>query len=355
MKLAVSTLGLPPLNHSYLLPRLRALGVDGLEIAPDHTWKRARYSNEFPFQSVWNYRRVADDAGLDIIGLHAVLGGRLELGLFEDKEHRDHTVAHLVHLSAVCRDLGGKTLTLDTRWRATLPVKEAWFACRDFFEILLPQIEEHGTTLCFAPLPENEGDFCLTARECYTLSLALDHPSFAISLDSAPLAMGDETGHTHFVAAQRLLKIFHIDEPEKAAIGSSGQVDHGDMRQHLVAIGYDGWISIVQRFVKGTVAVDELARSVRYVEDKYLRADVRSAISPVEATRIKIISDTIAALRPNIQADGGDLELISVNGNRIEVKLHGKCRACGLVGQTLGGIRRRLVSVLKSPIVVVPV
>ncbi|MBI5132654.1 MAG: NifU family protein [Rhodopseudomonas palustris] len=355
MKLAASTLGLPPFNHLYLLPRLRAIGVEGIEIAPDHTWKRAPYTHEIPFQSVWNYRRVADNAGLAIVGLHTVLGGRLELGLFENKEHRDHTIAHLVHLSAVCRDLGGKTLTLDTRWKATLPEKDAWFACRDFFDELLPQIGDHGTTLCFAPLPENEGDFCLTARECYTLSLALDHPSFAISLDSAPLAMGGETGHTHFVAAQRLLKIFHIDEPGKAPIGSTGQVDHGDMRQHLVAIGYQGWVSIVQRFVPDTIALDELAASVRFVEQKYLRPDTRSGVAPVEATRIKIISDTIAALRPNIQADGGDLELVSVNGNRIEVKLHGKCRACALVGQTLGGVRRRLTSVLNAPVTVVPV
>ena len=109
------------------------------------------------------------------------------------------------------------------------------------------------------------------------------------------------------------------------------------------------------RFVPDTVAVDELAASARFVEKKYLRADDRARQSPVEAARIKIISETIAALRPNIQADGGDLELVSVNGNRIEVKLHGKCRACALVGQTLGGVRRRLVSVLNAPVTVVPV
>jgi Fe-S cluster biogenesis protein NfuA len=78
-------------------------------------------------------------------------------------------------------------------------------------------------------------------------------------------------------------------------------------------------------------------------------------VSEIEATRVRIIADTIAMIRPRVQADGGDLELVAVNGNRIEVKLSGKCKTCSLAGQTLGGIRRQLMSVLNTPVIVVPV
>jgi len=355
MKLAASNLALPPFDHLDLLPRLGALGIQGIEVAPDHTWKRTHHGSEFPFHDIWNFRRAAESTGLEVIGLHALLGGRPEYGLFENDEHLDRTVAHLVHLSAVCRDLGGKTLTLDSRWRSVLPLKDAWLQCRDFLEILLPQIEDHGTTLCFAPLPEDEGDFCLTARDCHMLSLAIDHPSFGLSLDSAPLTMGGETGHAHFVAARGRLKIFHVDEPKRAPIGSSGAVDHGDMRQHLAAIGYRDWISLVQRYVPGTDALAGLDEGIRYVKSTYLRDADRSVVLEIEATRVRIISDTIAKIRPRVQADGGDLELVAVNGNRIEVRLSGKCKTCSLAGQTLGGVRRQIMSVLNTPVIVVPV
>ncbi len=73
-----------------------------------------------------------------------------------------------------------------------------------------------------------------------------------------------------------------------------------------------------------------------------------------EDERLRIIADTIAEVRPTIQADGGDIELLAVRGQRVEVRLSGKCLSCGLAGQTLGGIRRKLLQVLDAPVMVVP-
>lgn len=354
MKLAASNLALPPFRHLYLLARLRALGIEGLEVAPDHTWQRPKYGREFPASEVWNYRRVAETAGLRIVGLHAVLGGRPELGFFEDRECRDHTIDHLAHLSAVCRDLGGKTLVLDSRWRGALPVMEAWTQCREFLEMLLPRIQPHGTVLCFGPLPSGEGDFCLTARECNMLSHAIDDPGFGLHLGATALTDNGETGHAHFASARRRLKMFHIDEPGRVRIGTSGAVDHADMRQHLAVMNYRGWTSIVQRFVPDTIAIDELSESVRYVAATYFKEGLRMDQSDSDTARLRVITDTIAAVRPNVQADGGDLELVAVRGDRIEVRLSGKCRSCSMAGQTLGGLRRRLMQALGEPVMVIP-
>jgi Fe-S cluster biogenesis protein NfuA len=73
-----------------------------------------------------------------------------------------------------------------------------------------------------------------------------------------------------------------------------------------------------------------------------------------EDERQNIIANTIAEVRPAIQADGGDIELVAVKGQRIEVRLTGKCLSCALAGQTLGGIRRKLLNVLDAPVMVVP-
>ena len=140
---------LPAFDHLSYLPDLRAFGVQGLEIAPDHSWPRPHFGQGFSIRQIETTRRMAQLSGLQIIGLHSLLGGRPELGIFDDAETRHHTIEHLVHLSEVCRDLGGRTLILDARWSRALATKEAWLQCRAFLEKLLPRIEEHGTVLCF--------------------------------------------------------------------------------------------------------------------------------------------------------------------------------------------------------------
>jgi NifU-like protein len=70
--------------------------------------------------------------------------------------------------------------------------------------------------------------------------------------------------------------------------------------------------------------------------------------------RLSIITATIEESRPAVQADGGDLELVAVDGHWVRVRLSGACTTCSMAGQTLGGIRRKLMQVLDGPVMVVP-
>lgn len=74
-----------------------------------------------------------------------------------------------------------------------------------------------------------------------------------------------------------------------------------------------------------------------------------------DAERLEIITAAIAEARPAIQKDGGDIHLVAVDGDRVKVALKGACMGCALAGQTLGGIRRKLLQVLDTPVMVVPV
>ncbi len=264
MRLALSNLILPPFNHHGFFPDLQLFGVQGIEIAPDHTWQRPRYGQGFDAAQVAAYGRAAQQARLQIVGLHALLGGRPELGIFDDTETRSLTVAHLVHLSEICRDLGGRTLILDSRWSRNMGSKEPWLQCRAFLECLLPRIEGHGTTLCFAPLAPDEGDFCRHASELLMLAKALDHRAFGLHLSTAALSVNRETGHVHFAARRGRLDHVHIDEPGRVMLGASGRVDHVDMRQHLSAISYQGWLTVVQQGSSNastTQSIFEIVRS----------------------------------------------------------------------------------------------
>jgi NifU-like protein len=70
--------------------------------------------------------------------------------------------------------------------------------------------------------------------------------------------------------------------------------------------------------------------------------------------RLKLIADTIEAVRPRLQRDGGDIELVEVDGLFVRVRLTGACVSCTMAGQTLGGVRRELMAALNEPVRVVP-
>lgn len=58
----------------------------------------------------------------------------------------------------------------------------------------------------------------------------------------------------------------------------------------------------------------------------------------------KLLEEVIEAVRPSLQADGGDVEFVSVDDDGIvSLELTGACAGCALAGQTLSyGIERVL-------------
>jgi Fe-S cluster biogenesis protein NfuA len=74
--------------------------------------------------------------------------------------------------------------------------------------------------------------------------------------------------------------------------------------------------------------------------------EVVEALSEEErAGREQELRDLIDLMRPAVQADGGDLELVSfdVTSGSVEVQLRGACSSCAISSATLqGGVERIL-------------
>lgn len=71
--------------------------------------------------------------------------------------------------------------------------------------------------------------------------------------------------------------------------------------------------------------------------------------------QIRLIESAIDDLRPHLQRDGGDCELVDVDGNTVFVKLTGSCVGCQLASVTLSGVQARLAERLGLPLRVVPI
>ena len=70
--------------------------------------------------------------------------------------------------------------------------------------------------------------------------------------------------------------------------------------------------------------------------------------------RIRKIEAVIESLRPQLQADNGDVELVDVMGDTIYVNMTGACNGCQMASMTLGGIQQRLIEELGSFVKVLP-
>ena len=71
--------------------------------------------------------------------------------------------------------------------------------------------------------------------------------------------------------------------------------------------------------------------------------------------KIKFIEQGIEEIRPFLQADGGDCQLVDVEGDVVYVQLSGSCVGCQMASVTLSGVQERLVDKLGFFVRVVPV
>ena len=85
------------------------------------------------------------------------------------------------------------------------------------------------------------------------------------------------------------------------------------------------------------------------------KIEIAAAKKPLtNLARIKKIEEVLNSLRPQLMADGGDVELVEVVENTAYVNMTGACNGCQMAAMTIAGIQQRLMEVLGEFIRVVP-
>jgi NifU-like protein len=83
-------------------------------------------------------------------------------------------------------------------------------------------------------------------------------------------------------------------------------------------------------------------------------APAAASSSMTNLQRIRRIEMVLDSIRPTLQADKGDVELVEVDGNTIYVNMTGACSGCQQASMTIGGIQQRLMEDLGEFIKVAP-
>ena len=67
----------------------------------------------------------------------------------------------------------------------------------------------------------------------------------------------------------------------------------------------------------------------------------------------KKITERLESLRVHLQADGGDLEIVAIEGKTVKLKLQGACGGCPHAAMTIkGGLERILGEEIDREIVI---
>lgn len=125
----------------------------------------------------------------------------------------------------------------------------------------------------------------------------------------------------------------------------------------------EGLEEILERINGEMVTEGVLAADAAFDRASFVRPVKKGIVNNAEAgkpplttlQKIKLIEETIESIRPSLQRDGGDCELVDVDGNRVMVKLTGACVGCHLSSATIEGVQARLVEAVGVPLVVIPV
>ena len=70
--------------------------------------------------------------------------------------------------------------------------------------------------------------------------------------------------------------------------------------------------------------------------------------------RMRKIEETIESIRPMLQRDHGDIEVVEIDGKNIYVNLKGACQGCMMEQATLSGIQSQLVDALGEFVQLLP-
>jgi sugar phosphate isomerase/epimerase len=243
----------------------RDCGYTGIEIAP---FTMGAEAGDISAADRAQVRRLAEQTGLEVIGLHWLLAKTEGYYLTSpDAETRDRTADYLEQLARLCADLGGRLMVLGSpQQRNLLPGvthEEAMQYAADVISQAMPVIEECGVVLAIEPLGPAEGDFLNRSADAVDLIHMVGSPNCRLHLDCKAMSTEKLPIPEIIRRAAPLLEHFHANDPNKLGPGF-GELKFEPIFEALLQIRYRGWVSV--EVFDYTPGVDRLAReSIEYM------------------------------------------------------------------------------------------
>lgn len=242
------------------------LGYEGVEVAP---FTLAEDIRALEPEVVAEMRRVAEESGVPIIGLHWLLASPPGLTINgPDRAAREETLEFMYALIGLCYELGGSVMVFGSPKQRSVGEGEsyeaAWARSVEMFRLCGEEAARHEITIALEPLTTNETNFVNTKDEAVRLLEEIDCPAVRLHLDvKAMLGQEEKPAAAIIRESGQHLAHFHANDTNRRGPGF-GEVDFVPIAAALRDIGYDGYVSVeVFDFAPGPEAT--ATRSLEYL------------------------------------------------------------------------------------------
>ncbi len=223
----------------------RECGYTGIEIAPFTIHKDAFQISADKRREV---RQQAEQAGLEVIGLHWLLAFTEGYYLTSpDAATRQRTSQYLCELARLCRDLGGELLVLGSpQQRNLLPGVSHDQGLEYAAEVIkgaVEELEQCNVKLLVEPLSPQEGDFLLTAEAGIELVERVNSANCRLHLDVKAMSSESKPIPEIIRSAAGYFEHFHANDANRRGPGM-GDTDFVPILAALNDVDYEGWISV---------------------------------------------------------------------------------------------------------------
>jgi D-psicose/D-tagatose/L-ribulose 3-epimerase len=243
------------------------LGYDGVEVAP---FTLSDTPHELPAARIAELRRIADDAGIVVSGLHWLLIKPAGLSLTDpDRTVRLRTIEVMRRLIGLCAGLGGEYLVHGSPAQRRLPEVNAGEArawALEAFWLAGEKTATAGLRYCLEPLSRNETNFINTIAEAAEIIETIDRPGLYTMLDASAATRVEADPPA--VLARRWLpsgRIGHVHLNDISRQGpGQGDTPIAPIMRALADGGYAHWIGI-EPFEYVPDGPTSAARAIGYV------------------------------------------------------------------------------------------
>jgi sugar phosphate isomerase/epimerase len=237
------TFGTWPFEKAFAL--VAECGYRGIEIAP---FTIAQYVTEISASRRGEVRRQAEQAGLDVVGLHWLLAKTQGFHLTgSDPAVRRKTAEYLGNLARFCADLGGRIMVLGSPQQRNLApgmtAEQGMQNAADVLRAALPTLERSNVTVALEPLAPAETNFLTTAAQAVGLIELVGSPHCRLHLDCKAMAAETTPIPALIERYRNLLVHFHANDPNRQGPGF-GKLEFTPIMKALGGIDYRGWVSV---------------------------------------------------------------------------------------------------------------
>jgi D-psicose/D-tagatose/L-ribulose 3-epimerase len=272
MKIALCNEVLQPLPFERQCEIAAALGYDGLEVAP---FTLAPDPMAIDDGEAARLRRIAEDHGLAITGLHWLLVAPAGLSIVsDDAALRERTSAVMERLVELCAVLGGRYLVHGSPKQRSVPPgatrRQALDRASECLVRAARRAETCDVTYCLEPLSRVETDLFNTVAEAAELVDAIGSPALRTMIDCS--AAGQAEDETVDALMARWIPSGHIahvqvNDPNRRGPGQ-GAMRFDPILRTLLRLQreghYDGVIA-VEPFDYVPDGMGSAARSIGYL------------------------------------------------------------------------------------------